>query len=114
MFELAMPWALVMIIVPWVLWLLLPKAKESPKSALKVPFYLAISNLIANKTYLLGKKSQITILYLIWVLLVLALAGPRWVGAPLPVERDGYNIMLALDISGSMEVNDLSLDKTFW
>jgi Ca-activated chloride channel family protein len=46
---------------------------------------------------------------LIWVLLIVALAGPRWVGAPKPIVRDGYNIMMALDLSGSMEITDMVL-----
>jgi Ca-activated chloride channel family protein len=55
----------------------------------------------------MAKQNKITLLFLVWVLLVFALAGPRWVGEPQPLVRDGYNIMLALDISGSMEVSDM-------
>ncbi|AHE68326.1 Mg-chelatase, subunit ChlD [Legionella oakridgensis ATCC 33761 = DSM 21215] len=42
-------------------------------------------------------------------MLLLALAGPRWVGEPRPLAREGYNIMLALDLSGSMELPDMML-----
>nr|WP_238551266.1 VWA domain-containing protein [Legionella oakridgensis] len=48
-------------------------------------------------------------IFIIWFLLLLALAGPRWVGEPRPLAREGYNIMLALDLSGSMELPDMML-----
>jgi len=41
--------------------------------------------------------------------LIFALAGPRWVGEPRPLAREGYNIMIALDLSGSMEISDMLL-----
>ena len=35
-----------------------------------------------------------------------ALSGPRWIGEPRPLSREGHNIMLVLDISGSMAIQD--------
>ena len=54
-----------------------------------------------------GQQASIRLFFLIWFLLLLALAGPRWVGEPQPLAHEGYNIMLALDISGSMDLNDM-------
>ena len=44
----------------------------------------------------ISAQSLLLIPALIWMLLVFALAGPRWVGEPRPVAREGYNIMMAL------------------
>lgn len=109
MFELANPWVLVLIPLPLFLWFLLPQAKVQLMSALEVPFFDAMKQLIQKESHFDISKSSLMLPSLIWLLLVLALSGPRWVGEPLPVKREGYNIMMALDLSGSMEVTDMVL-----
>jgi Ca-activated chloride channel family protein len=44
---------------------------------------------------------------LIWLLLVLAAARPQWIGEPLPLPLAGRDLMLAVDISGSMVEEDM-------
>ncbi|MDP1604586.1 MAG: VWA domain-containing protein [Legionella sp.] len=110
MFELAMPWVLVLIILPLLIWILLPPATPVTPAALKVPFYNALLPVINKEQYRLAKPRQAWVFFIIWSLLLFALAGPRWVGAPLPLQREGRNIMLVLDLSGSMEMNDMLLN----
>ncbi len=109
MFELALPWAFIALPLPVLLWLLSPRVSVQLPAALRVPFFNAMVNLLEEKKAFSSKPSTLTLLMVIWVLLLCALSGPRWVGNPLPVEREGYNIMLALDLSGSMELNDMLL-----
>ena len=109
MFELAMPWVLIALPLPWLIWFCVPRMPVQLSSALKVPFFNAMSGIIDSDTFHGAKRSKMTLFFLIWSLLLIALAGPRWVGEPQPLARDGYNIMLALDISGSMELNDMLL-----
>lgn len=109
MFELAYPWVLVLIVLPLFVWFILPQAKVKVMSALEVPFFDAMKHLIQKEEQSVLSQPSLKIPSLIWLLLVCALAGPRWVGEPLPVEREGYNIMLALDLSGSMEITDMIL-----
>jgi Ca-activated chloride channel family protein len=45
-----------------------------------------------------------------WALLVLAAARPEWVGEPLSLPLAGRDLMLAVDVSGSMEQRDYELD----
>lgn len=40
-------------------------------------------------------------------LMVVALAGPQWIGGLLPVAHEGVDIVIALDLSGSMRAEDL-------
>lgn len=110
MFELAMPWALLLIPLPWIIWFFIPRLKQQLPVALKVPFYKAIAGIIDSERKTAVKQTQTLLLFLIWSLIVLALAGPNWVGEPRPIEREGYNIMLALDISGSMEMDDMLMN----
>lgn len=107
MFELALPWILLLLPLPLLIWFLLPRVKLQLPSALKVPFYGAMQKIVNKQQPLFSKQNQLTLFLLIWCLLVLAAAGPRWVGEPEPLERKGRNIMLALDLSGSMDLSDM-------
>ncbi len=46
---------------------------------------------------------------LCWLLLVLACARPQWLGAPLELPVSGRDLLLAVDISGSMQTEDFEL-----
>jgi Ca-activated chloride channel homolog len=109
MFELANPWFLLITPLPLLLWLLLPEAKLKCMPALKVPFYDAMPPIAKLEQHSITAQTSLIIPLLIWLLLVSALSGPRWIGEPLPIKREGYNIMLTLDLSGSMEVTDMLL-----
>ena len=110
MFELAMPWVLLLLPLPWIIWFLVPRAALQVPAALKVPFFAAMIGIVDSKKLSFAKLSKISLLFVIWPLLLLSLAGPRWVGEPRPVAREGYNIMLALDLSGSMELSDMMMN----
>jgi len=107
MFVLACPWALLGLLLPWLLWLLLPAVKAQVSAALKVPFFAAMQTLTQEDKTFLTKRKHIGWLLLAWCFFMVALAGPKWVGEPRPLSRDSYNIMLVLDISPSMGVNDM-------
>lgn len=110
MFELDWPWVFLAAPLPFFIRWLAPRAKEASLSALKIPFFKGLVSQLdieEKKTKAWWAKSS-SVLMLIWVLLLLALAGPRWVGRFEPIAREGHNIMLALDISGSMEMVDMA------
>ncbi len=110
MFELALPWVFIALPLPMMIWFLLPRVPLQLPAALRVPFFNDLMILMEGNSYRLGKPAQSMLLLLIWALLLLALSGPRWVGEPLPIAREGHNIMLALDLSGSMELDDMVLN----
>ncbi len=109
MFEIVAPWILILLPLPFLLWYLLPRAKVKLPTALKIPFFEAMVGIVEQEKRSISAQSLLLIPALIWMLLVIALSGPRWVGEPRPVEREGYNIMMALDLSGSMEITDMLL-----
>lgn len=46
--------------------------------------------------------------WLVWLLLLLALARPQWLGdATVPITHQGRNMMIAVDLSGSMQIPDM-------
>jgi len=66
-----------------------------------------MTGIVEQEKHRLTKQANLIFLLFIWALLLLAAAGPRWIGKPRPLARDGHNIMLALDLSPSMAVNDM-------
>lgn len=109
MFELAWPWVMVILPLPLLIWRWWPSAPIELPAALRVPFFSAMVRVVQSKNRPMILRKKMTLLLMIWALLVLACSGPRWVGEPEPLMREGYNIMLALDISGSMEISDMLL-----
>ena len=109
MFEIALPWVFIAWPLPVVLWLLSSRAPLQLPVALRVPFFNAMMSRIEETKYASGQWSSLIGWFVVWSLMLFALSGPRWVGEPRPLPREGYNIMLALDLSGSMEVDDMVL-----
>jgi Ca-activated chloride channel family protein len=48
-------------------------------------------------------------LFLAWVLVVVAIARPQWVGEPIELPNTGRDLMLSLDLSGSMQIRDMQV-----
>jgi Ca-activated chloride channel family protein len=46
--------------------------------------------------------------WLVWLLLVTALANPTWLDEPITLPNEGRDIMLAVDLSGSMTEQDMA------
>ncbi len=109
MFELVNPWVLLLLPVPIFVWFLLPRVKVKLSMALKVPFFEAMAGIVEQEKRSASAQKLLVIPVIIWFLLVFSLAGPRWVGEPKPINREGYNIMMVLDLSQSMEINDMVL-----
>lgn len=110
MFQLAQPWILLFLPLPVLIWFLVPRAVLALPTALCVPFYDAMYAIVQQEKRMLASQMRSGLFLAIWIVLVVAAAGPRWVGNSLPLERDGRDIMLVLDISGSMELMDMMLD----
>ncbi|MEM6709519.1 MAG: VWA domain-containing protein [Pseudomonadota bacterium] len=57
--------------------------------------------------------SRLALLWLCWIATVIALARPQWSGDEVSLPVTGRDLMLAVDISGSMGTEDLQLGGTF-
>lgn len=105
MFELAHPWVLLCWVIPWCVWFWMPPTSNQGMTALRVPFFDSIKGLLTQSTYRLTRNWWLS--FGIFGLVLLAASGPRWVGEPQPLVQEGIAIMLALDISPSMGINDM-------
>ncbi len=110
MISFTLPFLIVLLPLPWVVRRFATKGHEPQQAALKVPFYQALvpMEFAAGHFSVSRPRMSVWLVYGIWLALVIAAMGPRWVGEPIPLQQRGRNILLALDISGSMATPDLS------
>ncbi|KGK83450.1 vWA domain-containing protein [Stutzerimonas degradans] len=107
MFELAWPWMLLLLPLPWLLRWLLPAA-DSGEAALKVSFLAELETLSGRRARVALPAWRQQLPYLtIWLLLLFAAARPQWLGEPLPLPTSGRDLLLAVDVSGSMDYPDM-------
>ncbi len=108
-FPFAEPLWLVLLAVPWLL-RFLPVVRHRTQEKERLRQYAdphLLSYLLVQGT--LGKPPQHGLVWwkLVWVLLVLALAGPRWDYTDVEIYQPGYDLVVLLDLSRSMEVIDV-------
>jgi Ca-activated chloride channel family protein len=110
MLEFTAPWAFILLLAPVLIRWLAPPHRES-RDSLQVPYFqrlVALSGETPRAGASIRQRLTIqTIASLVgWCLLVLALARPEWVGDPIKLEKTARDLMLALDLSGSMDATD--------
>jgi len=109
MWSLAWPWALLAIILPLIIRYLLPEAKGLSEAGLRVPSVESFSTLRDRSGKEQLRNWRFWLATLAWVLLILAAARPERIGEELDVPVAGRNLMLAVDLSGSMDQKDFEL-----
>ena len=110
MLEFTQPWAFILLIAPALIFWLAPAHRES-RDSLQVPYFqrlVALSGETPRSGASVRKRMTIQTLasLLGWCLLVLALARPEWVGEPIKLEKTARDLMMAVDLSGSMDTTD--------
>jgi len=100
---------------PWLLWLLplpllmsLLPSEPSRDGALRVPFFSRVRDLETQRQT--GSSHRLItplLLWLIWAASLLAAAQPHYVGDPISLPSSGRDLLVAVDISGSMEIQDM-------
>ena len=109
MFEFAWPWMFLLLPLPLLTWYLAPPLAARHGSALRIPYLDDFSAVAADEISISSSKLPLLLLLLGWLALVTATARPAWVGDPVEVSRSGRDLMLAIDLSGSMEEKDFQL-----
>lgn len=110
MFEFANPWMFLALPLPLLVHWLIPVYQESQDS-IRVPFFQRLVELTGQKP----QKGAVILQRVIfqklwlptsWILLVCALAKPLWVSEPIELNKSARDLMVAVDLSGSMETPD--------
>ena len=107
MFELAWSWLLLALPLPLIVARLLPRAPGFIATALHLPHAGFVLEQQADVSPVPRLRSALALAA--WALLVLGAARPQWLGPPQDVPRSGRDLMLAIDTSGSMSIEDMQL-----
>jgi len=112
MIDFAWPWLFVLLPLPWLVRRMLPPWHES-RSALQASFLDRLTRLtgrVAGPGAVERRPTHAAALLnaLTWIAIVTALAGPQRLEEPINRIKPARDMMLAVDLSGSMEASDLS------
>jgi Ca-activated chloride channel family protein len=112
MLEFAYPWFALLAPLPLLVWLL-PKVASQHQPAIRAPFSDRWRTLSEAQTTTFSKAwiSQM-VLALIWCCLLLAATRPQWIGEPIELPNSGRDLMLAIDLSGSMQIEDMQVGNS--
>jgi Ca-activated chloride channel family protein len=105
--EWAWPWFLLALPVPWLLARALRPAQTRAGDALRLPY--ALDGLEAATGANPVPPWRRTLALLGWCALLLAAARPQWIGDPVALSRTGRDLLLAVDASGSMSIQDMTI-----
>lgn len=103
MIELTYPWLLIGAVLPLVV-----RTKQQTGAALRFPA-LAQAQRQLSPNHRHSRRPHMW-LSLLWVLLILAATGPKYMGEPQALPQHGRDLMLAIDLSGSMNNMDMEIE----
>ncbi len=103
MLSLAFPWVWLALPLPW----LIKRQRHAQARALRLPDALLARQSLSNAP--LPHPAWRYLAMLAWLLVLLAASRPLWIGEPVAMKREGRDLMLAVDLSGSMQIEDMEL-----
>ncbi|MDH5472065.1 MAG: VWA domain-containing protein [Gammaproteobacteria bacterium] len=103
-------WSLMLLPLPLIVRFLLPAAQTVEDAALRVPFIEDFQTEINSGTSR-KKNNWIRLLSIMaWTCLVIAATRPQWLGERIEIPISGRDLMMAVDLSGSMQVEDFNIN----
>jgi Ca-activated chloride channel family protein len=104
------PWAFGLIVLPIAARYLTKPVPQSTGGALRVPFFARLAGAVKGPArHGFSHWAKLIAACLIWLCLVAALARPAMVGPEVALPDEGRDIMMAIDLSGSMGAEDFAL-----
>lgn len=109
MFEFEYIWVFVFIVLPFII-NRLPLYYISKRSALRISFKEDIDAVVESKSRVSGilraTTFQKVMLFVLYLLVLVALAKPLYIGEPLRKEISQREVLISVDLSGSMSTQD--------
>jgi len=107
MIEFIWPWAFAALPVPLFIHRFFPVAKTVQEAALRVPALQPFSSgQFTPGSSAKNNRLLVIVALIAWLFLVAAAARPTWYGEPIELPVSGRDLMMAVDLSGSMETED--------
>ncbi len=111
MIQFEWPMLILALPLPFLLRWLLPAEIPEQNAALKVPFLEDFES-AASQSISQVKQWPLLLAIIAWLLLVLAVMRPQWLGEPIEQSVSGRDLMLAIDLSGSMDEQDFVINNS--
>jgi Ca-activated chloride channel family protein len=112
-FDFIWPWMLAFLPLPWLIRPFLKPAQQSQIPLLAPMIFARLQSTPEGHNALQkprAQKSKGGLFFILWLLLILAAMRPVWFLTPTPFESSGRDLMLSVDLSGSMEKPDMILN----
>ena len=103
---------LAVVVAPLLVARLVPRAPDAAGAPIRIPYFEA-ARAWASRGAVPGSRLRLAVALVAWCALVLAAARPQWVGDPMSLPVHGRDLMLALDLSGSMREQDMKSGTGF-
>lgn len=105
------PWVFLLLPLPALAFFALPRARRE-NAALRVPFFHRVQIMLSDSAQRPASSAfKLLSLSLVWLLLVAAAARPQWVGEAISLPTSARDLLVAVDISGSMETADMRVEN---
>ena len=104
-FTFVWPWMFALLPLPLFSWWLLPAIKQE-NIALRLPTYEVLAH-ASSPPQLTGSRIKLLLLCIVWFCALAAAARPQWIGETVQLPAKGRDLLLAVDISGSMKTPDM-------
>lgn len=108
MIQIAYPWVFALIPLPFIIWLL-TKPRQPQLSPIRTPLFASWQAMQQGQHSTQNSLLSKLFLFLVWAGLVTAAARIQWIDEPIELPASGRDLLLSIDISGSMEEEDLKL-----
>ena len=103
------PWMLLLLPLPYLVRRMTSPVGNASEAALRVPFIDEFTDEAGKVPELRSGKWLSILAYIAWVLLVLAIMRPQWLGEFVEFPVSGRDLIVAVDLSGSMQEEDFLL-----
>lgn len=112
MLTFANPWFALLLPLPWLVWRFVPPYAQS-RRGVRVPFFagvVALSGLQPRPGVVVGRRGlwRAVVLGLAWLLTLAALMRPQWIEPPIHRDKPARDLLLLVDLSGSMDTKDFT------
>jgi Ca-activated chloride channel family protein len=110
MWQFAWPWMFLLLPLPWLVRRFAAPDPQDKDAALRTPLAREFDVVAGPGRLSAAQPWRLYLLTLIWLLVLSAAARPQHVGEASALPVTGRDLLLAVDLSGSMEERDFQLD----